>query len=118
MPVEDQIRRGPGQEQATKRHSFDELAKGMARGAMSRKRALKVLVGALLGGSLLAALPSVSGAQEQHIGGGGRGGHRHHHHHHHHHGFCPKGRQICGSQGERFCCPRGTECVQGECVTF
>ena len=63
-------------------HSFDELARGMAEGTLCRRQALKLIVGALLGGSLLALLPGTAGANvEQHVGGGG-GKHRHRHRHH------------------------------------
>ena len=110
----DQIRRRPGEEQATRQqHSFDELAKGMASSTMSRRGALKVLVGALLGGGLLAAFPGVSGAQEQggggSVGGGGGG-------HHHHHRFCPKGEEVCHTIVGRVCCVVGTCTPQG-CLT-
>ncbi len=43
------------EEDITEEYSFDELVKGMADGTLSRRRALKLVAGALLGGSLLAA---------------------------------------------------------------
>ena len=43
------------EEDITEEYSFDELAKGMAEGTLSRRRALKTVAGAILGGSLLAS---------------------------------------------------------------
>ena len=40
-------------------HSFDELARGLASGTVSRRRALKLVGGALLGG-VLASIPGVA----------------------------------------------------------
>ena len=58
---------------------FDEFARGLDDGTMSRRRALKLLVSTLLGGGMLATFPNVSGAQEQqnrqHIWGGDGGHH-------------------------------------------
>jgi hypothetical protein len=42
---------------------FDEVAKGLAAGAISRRRALKLTGAALLSGGLLALFPGVAGAQ-------------------------------------------------------
>jgi hypothetical protein len=42
---------------------FDEVAKGLAAGTISRRRALKLTGSALLGGALLALFPGVVGAQ-------------------------------------------------------
>jgi hypothetical protein len=42
---------------------FDEVAKGLAAGTISRHRALKLTGMALLGGGLLAMFPGVAGAQ-------------------------------------------------------
>jgi hypothetical protein len=42
---------------------FDEVAKGLAAGTISRRRALKLTGSALLGGGLLALFPRVAGAQ-------------------------------------------------------
>jgi hypothetical protein len=42
---------------------FDEVAKGLAAGTISRRRALKLTGSALLGGGLLALFPGVAGAQ-------------------------------------------------------
>jgi hypothetical protein len=52
---------------------FDEAAKGLAAGTISRRRALKLTATALLGGGLLAMYPGVAGAQvsvEQTCAGG------------------------------------------------
>jgi hypothetical protein len=45
------------------RHSLDELAKGLASGSVSRRQALRLFGGALLGG-VLASIPGVSLAQQ------------------------------------------------------
>ena len=42
---------------------FDEVAKGLAAGTISRRRALKLVGSALLGGGLLAMFPGVARAQ-------------------------------------------------------
>jgi hypothetical protein len=44
-------------------NGFDEIAKGLASGTISRRRALKLTGMALLGGGLLAMFPGVAGAQ-------------------------------------------------------
>lgn len=103
-------------EYVTEGRSFDDLARGLADDTLSRRRALKLFAGALLGGSLLAILPGAAGA-EQSIGGGG-GGTKHHHHHHRHHGGgsggrfadCPS-RRVCRPSNR--CCPRGQVCAPG-----
>ena len=46
-------------------HGFDEAAKGLAGGTISRRRALKLTGSALLGGTLLALLPEAAEAQQQ-----------------------------------------------------
>ncbi len=78
MPSEGLPRRyDDGQEDTTQGHSLDELAKGLADGSLSRRRALKVLAGALLGGSFLALFPGPASAEiEGQVGGGGGGGRR------------------------------------------
>ena len=48
----------------TRGHSFDELAKGLASGSVSRRQALRLMGGALLGG-VLASIPGVAWAQPQ-----------------------------------------------------
>jgi hypothetical protein len=45
-------------------NSFDELARGLAEGTISRRRALKMVGGAILGAGTLALFPGVSGAQD------------------------------------------------------
>src|SRR5215213_11058684 len=64
MPVEEN---GTGQfssrEDSTAQHSFDDLARGLASGSLSRRRALRLLGGALAG-SLIASFPGVAGAAE------------------------------------------------------
>jgi hypothetical protein len=123
MAIEDQPREDHDQEDMTEEHSFDELAKGLADGTISRRRALKMLAGALFGGSLLALIPGAAEAASQSVGGGiggGGGGHqrRHHHHHHHHHsGRCPSGTtRLCNGTCAIPCDPRTPESCGGGCV--
>jgi hypothetical protein len=52
------------QEDSTAQHRFDDLARGLASGALSRRRALRLLGGALVG-SLMASFPGVAGATER-----------------------------------------------------
>ena len=47
----------------TREHSLDELARGLASGAISRSKALR-LVGGMLGGAVLASVPGVALAQQ------------------------------------------------------
>ena len=49
LPRRDDL---PDQEDIAEEHSFDELAKGLASGTLSRSRALKLFGGAVLGGLL------------------------------------------------------------------
>jgi Cys-rich repeat protein len=51
MPTEDRPRHGDGVEE----YSFDELARGIASGTISRSRALKLAGAALLGGGVLSS---------------------------------------------------------------
>jgi hypothetical protein len=46
------------------RHSFDELAKGLANGSVSRGQALRLIGGTLLGG-VLASIPGGGAALDQ-----------------------------------------------------
>jgi hypothetical protein len=74
--------------------SFDALAKGLANGSVSRRKALKLMGGALLGG-VLASIPGVALAAPQ----PGKGP-------------CQPGQFQCGKK----CCPSEASCVRGECV--
>lgn len=51
-------------EYTTEEYSFDNLAKGLAGGTISRGRALKLMAGAILGGGVLTLLPGVARAVE------------------------------------------------------
>jgi hypothetical protein len=81
---EEQLREAPYREDAPEGHSFDEFAKKLANGTTSRRRALKMIAGALFDTSLLGLLPGTAGAQQS-VGGGGGGGHSRNHPKHHHH---------------------------------
>jgi hypothetical protein len=48
-----------GAKEHTEEHSFDELARGLASGSVSRRKALR-LMGAALLGSTLASIPGVA----------------------------------------------------------
>jgi hypothetical protein len=91
-------------------HSVDELAKGLATGTLSRRKALR-LVGAALVGGVLASIPGVAWAQPQRPGGACRP-------------QCPEGYTCARSPRERgqggkqvfFCC--SVACVDegGTCM--
>lgn len=68
---------------------FDDLAKGLASGRMSRRGALRSMGAGLAGALAAVLLPSAAHAAP-----------------------CPEGQQKCGGAG---CCPEGTVCckVQG-----
>ena len=61
---ENQIRGVSTRVDKTGANSFDELARGLADGTISRRRALKLVGGAILGAGTLALFPGVSGAQD------------------------------------------------------
>jgi hypothetical protein len=76
----------------TRERSFDELAKGLADGKLSRRKAVRMLGGALLGGAL-ASIPGVAWAAKP--------------------ASCPPGVPKCGKN----CCPDVTfACAQGKCA--
>jgi hypothetical protein len=55
----------PTKEQQASEHSFDQLAKEIANGAMPRKRALKVAGASLLGSVFLGLIPGVAEAKKK-----------------------------------------------------
>src|SRR5215217_7745025 len=59
MAAEDLPRQVHNQEDITEEHSFDELARALANGSVSRRQALRLMGGALLGG-VLACIPGVA----------------------------------------------------------
>ena len=64
MRAEDkEFGRLPTREDTTEEFSFDELAKGLASGRISRGRALKLVGAAILGGGVLTLLPGVARGQ-------------------------------------------------------
>jgi len=103
MAAEDLPRQAHNPEDITEEHSFDELARGLANGTVSRRRALRLLGGALLGG-VLASIPGVALAQPE-----GRGG-------------PPGGSQGCPYPGQirvfggRCDCPSGQVLCNNACV--
>ena len=64
MAAEDLPREDHNQKDITEEHSFDVLAKGLASGSVSRRQALKLVGGALLGG-VLASIPGLAWAHHQ-----------------------------------------------------
>jgi len=95
-------------------HSVDELAKGLATGTLSRRKALRMLGAALVGG-VLASIPGVAWAQPQRAAGACRP-------------QCPegytctrpprtRGRQFlcCPADPQEFCCTPEDFCSNGEC---
>ena len=91
--------------QQTTNRSFDELARALANGSLSRGKALR-LMGGLLVGSALGSLPGVAWADDDR---------------------CSEGQTRCGDRcvnlqrNERHCgrcfnrCDEGEECVDGVC---
>jgi hypothetical protein len=95
MADEDLPRKVHDREDRTEEHSFDELAKGLASGAVSRRRALKLL-GLAIGGGLLSSIPGLAWGQEG----------------------PPEGKvppQAKGPPAGVQGCPEGQARVQGEC---
>ena len=52
MAIEDPSPEVPDRDGMTEEYSFDELARGLASGTLSRRRALKLVGAAFLGGAL------------------------------------------------------------------
>jgi hypothetical protein len=75
-----------GAEDHTGEHSFDELARGLASGSVSRRKALK-LMGAALAGGALASIPGVAQAAPPQP--------------------CPEGTFTCGKGRRAFCLAEG-----------
>jgi hypothetical protein len=104
--------------------SFDELARGLASGSVSRRQALKLLGGAFLGG-LLASIPGAAFGHHKsgHGTPPGQGGTPPGQ------GGAPPGQgsppppppppgcdppaQLCGAPGDQICCQSGTSCCGG-----
>jgi|SRR5215216_3924299 len=114
--------------------SFDELAKGLANGTLSRGKAIRLVGGAVLGAAL-ASVPGVAWADDDRCSEGQtRCGDRCVNllTNERHCGSCSnrcrstqtccKGRCVNLQKNERHCgscsnrCPEGSECVSGECL--
>ncbi len=100
--------------------SLDDLAKGLASGAVSRKTAIK-RVGAALGGAVLALIPGVASASPPaHANKGGRSGVAPPSHARDKQGFEPGSGGRFGSEGT--CgnyCASDSDCAPGcQCVPF
>jgi len=95
------VREDRSGEPTQREHSLDKLAKGLANGTLSRRQALKVVGGALLGG-VLVSIPGLAWAQGRPCLSGEH--------------LCPDGScvpvgQACTPAG----CPEGEVRVQGQC---
>ena len=101
----------------TTNRSFDELARGLASGTLSRRRALRLMGGVLLGGTL-ASIPGIAWAKPK-PGKCTKDKH------------CPNGQRCVGGQceepppdvlcstvgGEPLLCPPGSQCCpEGGCI--
>jgi hypothetical protein len=69
VPAEEHNKQTSNLEGTTRRHSFDDLAKGMANGTVSRGQALRWLGGAIAG-AMMASIPGVAFGKGH--GGGNR----------------------------------------------
>jgi hypothetical protein len=87
---ESSLREAPLRRDPTREDSFDELAKGMASGAISRRKALKLVGAAVFGGALVSLFPGVAEAR-----------HRRHR--------CKPGQRGCAIGVCK--CPKGSRCV-------
>lgn len=65
MSTEDRSEEVSYREDTTEEYSFDDLARGLANGAISRERVLKVVGAALLGGVLSTAFPGLAEARRR-----------------------------------------------------
>ena len=89
-------------------YSFDDLARGLASGSLSRGRALKLAGAGILGAALgVFSLQNDAEAKKRRRRGGGGGGGS----------ICPQGAALCAnivSAGagtlQATCCPEGTKC--------
>jgi hypothetical protein len=87
------------QENITEERSFDELAKGLSNGTLSRGKALKLLGGAFFGAALMPLFPQQAQALTR------RQRRR-----------CRRqGGTVCssGTRASEVCCPSGTTCLAG-----
>ena len=60
MAAEDLPRGAPRQEDITEEHSFDELARRLANGTVSHRRALRLFGGTVASGVLAALFPRLA----------------------------------------------------------
>jgi Dickkopf N-terminal cysteine-rich region len=86
----------------TREGSFDDLAKGLATGAVSRRKALRML-GAVLVGGVLASVPGVALAKPK-PGKCTKDKH------------CPSGQSCVNGQCGTSTCEANQPCLTGECV--
>jgi hypothetical protein len=89
------------QEDITEEHSFDELAKGLSNGTLSRGKALKLLGATLFGSVLMPLFPE----QAQALTNTER------------RRCTMQGGTVCssGTRASEVCCPSGETCVNGAC---
>jgi hypothetical protein len=105
----------PG-EQPVEEHSFDDLARGLATGTVSRGQALKMVGAAVLSAALMPLFPDTAQAltRRQRRRCSRQGGtvcgevQRSQ-------VCCAAGRPCCGTARSPVCCPSGRQCVDGSC---
>ncbi len=86
-------------EELAEGYSFDELARGLASGTISRGQALKLVGAGILGGALITLWPNEAQALSFRRRCRRRGG------------------TVCRTPtGSRVCCPRTTVCSNGRCI--
>jgi hypothetical protein len=101
----------------TNAHSFDELARGLATGTISRGQALKLVGATALSTALMPLFPDTAQAltsrqrrrcrqQGGTVCGEGRRRSQI---------CCPAGRPCCGTARQPECCPSGGQCVDSGC---
>jgi hypothetical protein len=97
MPPEDPLGEASREEVVKpKEHSFDELTKGLAKGTLSRSRALKLACAAIFGGALSVLVLPVREAEAR----------RHRRH-------CPPPPPPCGPATCSGCCDQSGACLPG-----
>jgi hypothetical protein len=103
MPEDNYIREGSTRQGTTGKHSFDELAKGLAGGTVTRGQAMKLVGAAILGTTLTSLFTRQASAQSV---------------------SCPEDLEPCGNTccgvteeccGGTICCGPTEECCAGVC---
>ena len=116
--AEDRPREAYSREDTMEEHSFDELARGLASGTLSRGRVLKLVGAVILSTALMPWFPSTAQAltarqRRQCVQQGGAvcGARRRTEI------CCPAGQACCGTSRQPVCCASGETCMNGTCET-